>query len=218
LLNYIFPDSFGSEAADAALAQLDQNITHRPIALMPGERTELFSVTNKAAEVLVGYAEFKRSVVKPPNASAGSNTKTQATVSNLHFRYTFPLSNAFSIQVPEFDYSASVPPGCALRATVNQGAAWTSVSRFQNRTLWDTRWLPASQPLSVESSLAIRDLPKQVRLKQAELDEQIRRLKEAGPLQIALGEPKWLFSVTNSAGEPFLGFFELVGPDAEMSP
>jgi hypothetical protein len=217
LLNYIFPDAFGSEAAEVALAQLDQNVTQHPVVLMPGERFELFAVTNKAGDLLVGYAEFRRSLFERPEASAGSSAKVQATVSNLHFRYTFPLSNALGIQVPEFDYAVSVPPGCALRATVNHGSASTFVSRNQNHTLWETRWLPAFPPVAFESSLAVLDLQKQVRVKQSEFDEQLRRLKDGGPIQVALGQPKTLFSVTNSAGEPFQGFFELVGSVAETS-
>ena len=42
----------------------------------------------------------------------------------------------------------------------------------------------------------------------------VQRLAEQGEIQVAFGEPRVLFSVTNSSHEVFQGMLELVGPPA----
>jgi hypothetical protein len=47
---------------------------------------------------------------------------------------------------------------------------------------------------------------------------QLQRLAAHGPLQVLHGQPREVFAITNSIGDVYRGFFELVGPPAPGNP
>ncbi len=220
LLSWYFGGSlghgFGMEDAEAALTQFRESRTERPLTLTTDKPLTLFSVTNKSGGVMTGLIEFKRTV---PSAAdvAQPGGKPQAIVHVRHFAARFP----------SVDYSANVPDGYALRATANRGIVntHTPAGPFQ----YHSSWMDASRPdLPVLEALKPGERPErrplllakpptavELTARRAALEAQLQALQDQGPIPVVLGEPQLLFSVTNSAGEPFHGFLELVGPRAE---
>ena len=186
--SWSFPESFSPEDYEAAAAQLRQSKTGRPIVVNPDEpwgTIALFSVTNLYGGVLSGYLQFNRSL---PEDSAGSGGKVYATV---RLR-PYDSGNLLIF------YSADVPPGYFLEATAN----WPEVKDGQASTTLGgpntvSSWMPP-QTFDSESHRAA--------------NTQFQQLAEKGALQVFLGEPRLVFSITNKTGEVFKGFFELVGP------
>jgi hypothetical protein len=183
--SWVFPESFSPDDFEAAAAQLRQTKTDRPIVVNHEEPLELFSVTNRYGGAVSGYLRFKRLA---PEDSAGSGGKVHATV---RLRpYGFGNLLAF--------YSADVPPGYFLEASANwaevgDGQASTSIGGPERTS----SWMPPPTFGYEERNTA---------------DAQFRELAENGALQVFLGEPQLVFSITNKTGEVFKGFLELVGP------
>jgi len=198
--SWSFPESFSPEDFEAAAAQLRQNKTGRPIVVNPDEpfgTIALFSVTNQYGGVLSGYLQFNRSVPEDP---AGSDGKVYATVRLRPYPDFRLRKSGYDSGNLLIFYLADVPPGYFLEATAN----WSEVKDGQASTTLggpDTvsSWMPP-QTFDNESHRAA--------------DAQFRQLAKKGALQVFLGEPRLVFSITNKTGEVFKGFLELVGPPA----
>ena len=52
---------------------------------------------------------------------------------------------------------------------------------------------------------------------QAVFQAHLQKLQEEGPLEVILGEPRLLFSITNSPNDVLNGFLELVGPNPDAT-
>lgn len=187
---WFFRDAFGEEEAQAAVAQLQQNMSGRPLVLTVGKPLALFSVTNKSGGVLSAYLEFKHVPPDPPISPAKSVPKAHATV---RLRPSGTL----------IFYSAKVPPGYALQATAN----WSAVDDGEAYTM------SPSGPYGYNSSWSLPSFRFTYEHQQA-LATQVQRLAEQGPIEVVFGEPRLLFSVTNKSHEVFQGLLELVGPPA----
>ena len=195
--SWLFPSGFDDEAAEAALFQLHQSKSERPLSLTAGRPLELFSVTNRFGGVLAGSVEYERAVPAPPEAGA----QVQASVK----------IQRYAAYLPSLDYSAAVPPGYALRATANAGEVHTH--RSSGSTEYHSAWfrLPAYNPA------ALRDWPARRQAEQSGIEAQFQRLWEKGTFKIVPGEPRLIFSITNRPGDVYQGFLELVGPVPDAS-
>jgi hypothetical protein len=183
-LSWSFPDYFGAHELESAVFQLRRNIQGRPTRLTLGEPLALFSVTNQFGDALSGYLEFQRVVPKPP----GPDERVHASVT-LNTPIPAFYSGAY--------YSANVPPGYRLLATA-------SPSRHEGSSISGTygssSWSPPDGFLTSRAHEAMA--------------RQLEDMARQGPIQVFLGEPRLLFSITNDAGAVYRGFFELVGPPA----
>ena len=213
----VLGQGFGRVEAEAAVAQLREGLTDKPLALTSGKPLEVFSVTNKSGEIMAGYVEFQHTSPEPATGSGLSGNKPQAIVHLRRFTAFMPNS-------PSIDYSVKLPPGYALWATANRGLAntFTPAGPNQYHSSWMNISLPA-RPKPMDLQLGERpkfqlpppprfDTPAQREAQHAALETQFQELQDQGPIPVVLGEPKLLFSTTNGAGEVYQGFLELVGP------
>jgi hypothetical protein len=212
--NPSFAQRFGQDEAETAVAQL-RSRSERPLTLISGKPLELFSVTNKSDEIMVGYLEFKRTLPIPSADSPAA--KIQAIVNVRRF-------DAFS---PTVNYDVKLPPGYALRATANRGRVYTTIAKMP-RTMGDYRseWSDISLPKPVflqpgqrpQLQLPPRrmDTPGEREAQRTALEAQLQALQDQGSIPIFLGEPKLIFSMTNEPDDVYQGFLELVGPDTPV--
>jgi len=200
----VWRKEFGESEAEAAVAQLRNNISDRPLTITAGKPLMLFSVTNDAGGVLAGYAELTRYVPKPSPQVARSAPKPQAI---LHVR-------RFAAYLPSINYSVKLPPGYGVRATVNMGQVTTHYAPSPTGGEYYSAWYipPAFRRGSSPSDY--RDLPAQMNSQRAALETRFQELQDLGPLPVILGEPYPVFSLTNKAGEVYRAFFELAGPSS----
>jgi hypothetical protein len=208
--NPSFAQQFGQDEAEAAVAQLN-NWSGKPVILASENPLELFSVTNQSGEIMLGYVEFKRTLPEP----SVSDTKPQAIV---HIR-------SFTAYSTTLNYDVKLPPGYALRATANRGRVYTTVAKMppttgEYRSDWTDVSLP--KPLFLKPGQTPQfqlpppprfDTPAQREAQRTVLEAQFQELQDQGPIPVVLGEPKLLFSTTNTDGDVYQGFLELIGPD-----
>ena len=145
-------------------------------------------------------------------AFACTGSKPQAIVHLRHFMGLMPNSTSI-------DYSVKLPPGYALLATANRGLVntFTPAGPYQYHSSWSdipvpTRTLQPGERPKVNLHPAV-PTPAQREAQREVLEAQFQELQDQGPIPLVLGEPKLMFSTTNSAGEVYQGFLELVGPD-----
>jgi hypothetical protein len=209
----IYSEGFGEGEAEAAVRQLRESRSDKPLTVTVGEPLELFAVTNRSGGVMAGYVKYMRSVPQSPERSGGWVVKPQAIV---HVR-RFPLM-AFS---PSMDYSVTLPAGYALRATANQGQVSTHFSPTAKSD--DYGFPPGLKPGDYHTtwfrppqapSRDYLDYPAQMQAQRTALAEQFQALLDRGPIRVVLGEPCQIFALTNKDGEVYRGFLELV----ELSP
>lgn len=196
---------FEESDAEAALAQIQERFADRTLTLKPGEPQQLFSVRNQEGAVMNGLIEFTRTT---PSAD-----KTAEAI--VHLRNIQVINPT----APGVGYAATVPPGYALRATANTGFATTisPAGPDQYHSSWMN--LPTPRPIIVTPGQRPALLSPRKPLSFAEMEtqrnvlqSQLQELQDQGPIQVTLGAPKQIFSVTNASGEVFQGFLELVGP------
>jgi hypothetical protein len=212
-----YTPGFGQAEAEAAVTQLRDNWTEKPIELISDKPLEVFSVTNKSGGIMVGYLEFKRVVPMPQTEPGRPEAKAQAIVNIRRFD-TF---------TPTLNYDVKLPSGYALRATANRGHVNTMIAKApptmgEYRSSWSDHALPRpirlqpgqAAPLSLPPPLRF-DSPAQRQAQRATLEAQFQELLDQGPIPVVLGTPRLVFSVTNSANEVYQGFFELVGPPSQ---
>jgi hypothetical protein len=212
-----YTPGFGHDEAEAAVTQLRDNWTEKPVVLIPDKPLEVFSVTNKSGEIMVGYLGFKRVVPMPQTEPGRPGAKAQAIVNIRRFD-TF---------TPTLNYDVKLPSGYALRATANRGHVNTMIAKApptmgEYRSTWSDHALPRpirlqpgqAAPLSLPPPLRF-DSPAQRQAQRATLEAQFQELLDQGPIPVVLGTPRLVFSVTNSANEVYQGFFELVGPPSQ---
>jgi hypothetical protein len=192
------------------------------LPLTSGEAVPLFSITNKGGGTLVGLVQFERELDNLEGKQIDDQIRQEFSPRSTLTRYlqaqgiTF---EAYRQQVREqvvhavvhirpssshriLFYSATVPPGYRVEAAVGgtepiEGGSSTSMSSSTSGERFHCSWhVPASI--------------KQDELKVA--DRQIKDLAAKGPLTVWPGQPRIVFSLTNSAGEVFEGLLKLFGP------
>jgi hypothetical protein len=179
---WFFTGAFGEAEAEAAVAQIRQTKSERPISLTADQPFELFSVTNRYGGVYAGSVEYKRSV--PQSLEAGKIAQALVRLRPYNGLLVF--------------YTATVPPGYLMEATDNstdfgEGRAFTEYGGPEVNSSWSP---PRSFTFEQQQAAGV----------------QLQQLAEQGPIPVVFGEPRQLFSITNGAGEIYKGFFELVGP------
>ncbi len=177
-------EGFGAAEAAAATAQLSELATERPLALQSSVPLKVFSVTNRFGAMLSGYVEFQR--VVPQSLELGQKTEAAVRLRSCARLLAF--------------YKADMPAGYRLQATDNslefgEGRAYTAINNSTDRF---SSWSAPSGFNDEEQETGAA---------------QLKKIAERNPIQVVLGEPRELFSITNNAGEIYKGFFELVGPD-----
>jgi hypothetical protein len=179
---WVFTGAFGDAEAEAAVAQIRETKSERPVSLTAGQPLELFSVTNRYGGVFAGSVEFELSMPHPPEAGK----KVEAMI---HLR---PYVGLLAF------YTAVVPPGYLLEATDNstnfgEGRAFTEYGGPDVNSSWSP---PRSFSYEEQQAASV----------------QLQQLAKQGPFPVIFGEPHQVFAITNKAGEIYKGFFELVGP------
>ena len=200
---WFFKGAFGEKEAQAAVAQMQENKTERPLTLTSHQPLEMFSITNRFGGVMVGYVEFVRTDPLPVKIADGAAVKVRAMVRIKRFNGYFP----------SVEYSAEVPPGYALRATASDGEASTHTSSDPRE--YSSTWFQPYRP--PPSAVQVQRLAEQRQPQQAAFQAHLQELQSQGPLEVLLGEPRLLFSLTNSPGEVFSGFLELIGPNPDAT-
>ncbi len=188
-----FADGFGKAEANAALAQIVNNWNNRPHTLSAGKPAELFSVTNREGKVMAGYINYLQLEPSSPKAS-------------MQVKATVRIKNS---SLTDFEYSATVPAGYALRASANKrDASTTWIHSPASSNVYRSSWLV---PFPLNLSPGPQGAPIRVS-PPSPLQIQLRQLKEQGPIDVVLGKPQLLFSTTNEPGNVFQAFLELAGP------
>ncbi|MCX6925684.1 MAG: hypothetical protein NT154_21105 [Verrucomicrobia bacterium] len=77
---WFFRDTFSQDEAQAAVDQLRQNMSGRPLVLTSGKPLALYSVTNKFGGVMSAYLEFEHVPPDPPIRPVKSGPKARASV------------------------------------------------------------------------------------------------------------------------------------------
>ncbi len=207
----IYHTNFALPEAEAAAAQVRDQIIGRPLSVTAGKPLMLFSVTNEAGQSLAGYAELTRYSLKRTHLFGRSAPKPQAI---LHVR-------RFMAFLPSLDYSVKLPPGYALRVGVNTGYVNTHFvwspdpqSRLSSRLNdYQSSWLIPHNFHGYQADLAA-----QMKAQRTLLETRFQELQDMGPIQVVLGKPYPVFSLTNSAGQVFRTWFELVASSATDAP
>jgi|GEM_PF-897183 len=218
----VLGQGFGQAEAETAVTQLRNGLTDKPLTLTSGKPLEVFSVTNKSGEIMVGYVEFQHISPELSTGSGSLGTKAQAIVHIRRFTAFLPTS-------PSVDYSVKLPPGYALRATANMGWAntFTPAGPNQYHSSWMNISLPSRpKPMNLQPGQRPQfqlpppprfDTPAQREAQRTALEAQFQELQDQGPIPVVLGKPKLLFSTTNGTGDVYQGFLELVGPPARTN-
>jgi predicted Ser/Thr protein kinase len=210
-----------------------------PVSVVLGEPKQIFAITNGAGEVFQGFLELVgpepdgKARISAPAAEPAPTGKTQKDISNtnaqavVHIRHFVALTySGASVQ-----YSAEVPPGYALQATANAGTAQTfPAPQGQYLTLWlgGGFSIRPPRPLGPGDSLPTATKTfshEQLQALTAALRAQLQELEDQGPIPVAFGKPKQMFSITNAndSGEVWQGFLGLVRsetnePSARVNP
>jgi hypothetical protein len=187
-LTWDLPESFKDQKAGAE-AQLE-HAAESPMKLSAGVPGVLFALTNGTGEILNGMVEFRRQI---PELNPVKRVEASVLlVNNKMMRLSGTVSSAFDFP--------QVPPGYELAATGNRA----------------TRYMGAQTSYALTGAFPRQymwELPDSFRMSQiAEANAQLERLAQDGPITVFLGEPRTVFSVTNSSREVFEGRLELFGP------
>ncbi|MEI6077719.1 MAG: serine/threonine-protein kinase, partial [Verrucomicrobiota bacterium] len=227
-------DGFGAAEAESATEQIRRTFVNRPLQLTASVPVKMFCVTNAQSGTISGYIEFEHQA--PAGLTNGQRPKVQVQIQHV------------SDGLPLIGYLAKVPAGYALRATANQGTAYTMTpsgpydyhsswsmpfrpGRFPIPRSSDIHWELPQEPVATNQSLQAQMLvlwrQRMSALASASsaptpmpprLLYQLPGQTEFAPFEVVLGEPKLLFSFTNGPGDVFEGFLELVGPPMTTSP
>ena len=111
------------------------------------------------------------------------------------------------------EYAAEVPPGYALRATASDGEGHTHTPSGSSE--YHSTWFQPTR--SSASPVRIQREREERQSQQAAFEAHLQSLQDQGPLEVILGEPRLLFSITNSPGEVIHGSLELVGPNSDAT-
>ncbi len=196
-LTWFVPDSFSPALMEQAASQIRREFSDRPLRIGEGEIRSLFTITNSAGGVLAGLMQFQREVpliASSPKESAGDPLLEVKAVVRVRPQSRHGL----------FFYTATVPPGYRLEATVGgtepvEGDGYTAMSLSHHVPDYHCSWRAPGAFTSQELQPA---------------DQQVQELALRGPLSVWPGKPQRVFAVTNRAGEVFEGRFELLGPDS----
>jgi serine/threonine protein kinase len=189
-----FPEAFGLEYQEGAWESIRSNHLHRPLHLVAGQPMEIFSVTNRFGGTLTGFIEYQ--VVSREELS-----RSQAA---LPVRATIRVKpKAAMPQWLAADYAVVVPAGYRVQGScagsaMNDGEA-------------NTQLYPGSSTLNSSCTWFIRGDFKPEHLQQAA--QQMELIRSRGAIEVRVGQPARLFSITNGLGETFDGLLELVGPE-----
>jgi serine/threonine protein kinase len=188
------PRSFGSNSAEFARLQLQENLVARPLTLTAGKPRRMFAVTNSAGGTIEGLLEFRPVSLQDAIASVSPGNPVQASV-----RFS-RATNIWNMVLA--DFKSVVPPGHVLQAGAvesdgQEAEVSTSISRAANYDNESARW----------------DFPKSFATNQMQSAvEEINRLSQAGSVVVPSGQRIILFSITNDMGRSYRGFLELLSP------
>jgi serine/threonine protein kinase/tetratricopeptide (TPR) repeat protein len=149
--------------------------------------------------------ESSRALIQP----AALSSQPEVTNAIIHIRQFNAFHNSATVQ-----YSAKLPAGYSMRATANTlGPANTYLIGNRYSASWlrgGSRSPSAAKPGEMPPPPPKMDSVEQMQQQGAVLTAQLQELEDQGPVPIAFGEPKQMFSITNSAGDVWQGFLELV--------
>jgi hypothetical protein len=144
---------------------------------------------------LAGSIEFVHTAPQPPDASG----RIRATVQIKHFRE--------SVSIPGIGFRAEVPDGYALRATSNRGEG--DINSPAGPYDYNGSWFPMNygsrHPTAASVKWNLQHAPPPNAPSMAD--------EPSEKIEIILGQPRLILSITNSPDDVFQGFLELVGPD-----
>ncbi len=194
-LTWFVPDSFSPALMEQAASQIRRECSDRPLRVGDDEIRPLFSITNSAGGVLAGLMQFQREVpIVASTADGGAGDPRPEVKAIVRVRPQSRHGLLF--------YTATVPPGYRLEATVGgsepvEGDSHTSMALSGRAPDYHCSWRAPAAFKPDELQLA---------------DQQVQELALRGPLSVLPGKPLRVFVVTNRAGEVFEGRFELLTP------
>ena len=198
--NWTFKEAFGEAEVQSAIKQLQTGKVGRPLELAAGKPLELFSVTNRFGAVMTGLVEFEQVKPHPENKPPVPGATARALVTIQRVNPVFP----------GIDYSAKVPPGFALRAIASSGQVSTHTPSGPYE--YSSTWFRTPSLPSPATSGTAQNWMADRQAQQSAIAAQIQRLQSGGQVEVVAGKPQLIFSVTNSTGDVFEGFLELIGP------
>jgi hypothetical protein len=182
--------SFDGDAFQSAESQTRSNVLQKAVTLEPGKPYPLFTITNTNGGDIEGSLEFR-----PVSLDSKIDLFLQAA--SIHFSRATNL-----LHMVLGDFTAVIPAGHLLEAGAIENneieaEVYTSIARSPTYNSCNARWdfPPSFRQQEMQSAV-----------------EQIETLMKAGPFRAASGRRTHLFSVTNSAGATYEGFFELRAP------
>ena len=178
------PPPFDANRADEVVTQLRERWQGRLLVCPPGQPITVFTLTNETGARVSGEVQFNRTEPDPTRAAV-AEVRVRNQMGNLLF------------------FTSKVPAGYSLHirgaGTMIQ-TAHATLSRSSARYSTDETgsWMWTDREFRPEIS--------------ATAAAQMRALCARGPLLVTNGQPRTVFSVTNTAGDVFAGQFELRGP------
>jgi len=186
-------DGFGAAEVESATAQIRDHLTKTPLMFKSSVPLKAFSITNQQGGTFTGLIEFKHTAPQPPDAAGQVKT-------TLRIRRVFD-----SPSIPSIGFKAEVPAGYALRATSDQGEGSTHTPSGPDD--YDCTWFPMHyQPSVVEQPVASWNLPLTTPAHPWETP------LVSGKVEVFLGQPRLILTITNGPDDVFHGYLELVGP------
>jgi serine/threonine protein kinase len=179
--------SFGGDAIKDARNQVQSGFIAKPLTLAANDFLRLFALTNSAGGTMEGGLVFR-----PVNSTSFSpNEEIKASVR---------FSSATNVRNMVLAYfTSTVPAGHVLQigavdSTGQEADTSTSISRSANYDNGNARW----------------DFPNE--FTSADLTSAAHQIEKNAVVFILPGRRTRLFSVTNSSGAVYNGFFELLAP------
>jgi serine/threonine protein kinase len=190
-------DGFGVAEAEAATAQIREHWTQTPQTFKASAPREIFCVTNGRGATLAGSIEFVHETPRPPDADGLIKTTVQIR----------RLRDSDSI--PSIGFMAKVPAGYELRATSNYGEG--SINSPAGSEDYSVTWFPMNYEARHSASATVK-----WNVQHPPTGSFLGRFGASEKIEIILGQPRLILSITNGPDDVFQGFLELVGPDAPV--
>jgi hypothetical protein len=192
-LSWPFPESFGLEHQLAAWEWIRSSYLHRPLRLVAGQPFEMFSVTNQAGAVFAGFIEYRLASTEAIQRGQ-SGTPVRVMVRLIP---KMAMSGWLSLE-----YTVDKPAGYRVQGRCGGTAA--------NDGEASTQWYFGSALVNPSVTWFVRGDFRTEDMQRG--GQQMAQLRSKGLLEVTLGQPARVFSITNAFGETFEGSLELVGP------
>ncbi|PAW77319.1 MAG: hypothetical protein B9S33_20250, partial [Pedosphaera sp. Tous-C6FEB] len=179
-----FQAPFSSNRTDEVVAQLRERWDGKQLACPPGQPITVFTLTNESGLKTSGEVQFNRTTADPAQPAVAEVKVRNQLTGSVFFTSLVPAGHSLHIRATGTETHAAHP----------------TLSRTSSKLSADSSCFWHWSDFEYRGALS------------AEAAKQMQALFAKGPLLVTNGQPRTVFSVTNTTGKVYSGQFELRGP------